>query len=375
MRRTAAGVGVAIALVVVGLTVSNQAAAAAFSGTFGPTIYNGLADVDGNGVVNGNDDSNAFFGSTNIINGGVDCNAWGATVNSGAAGDNVINGNDNCSLLAYDGTADGAPIEVASGSFSTINGAAIANGTPLPHVFPNPATPANNDIGDSRFAWSAINGRVDANGNETIEGSDCTNDLVGSANVLSNAQVAECGFVAPPAFDVNGLVDLNDDFTITSADSCASGCFFRHNVTNGVVQAEGPSITPSPSPSPSPSPTPSPTPVTPVIPRVTALTISDGGFNVGPRRDCHFVVSLDPGSNTTVTVNYAATATNARQIAPLTGTLVFTPGQTTKTIVVDVLNRRRRTGHVEVTLSGASGATITDGVGRCTIKARPAHRR
>ncbi len=45
----------------------------------------------------------------------------------------------------------------------------------------NAADPDNPDVGDSDFAWSAINGRVDSNGNEIIDAGDCAFGLIGEA--------------------------------------------------------------------------------------------------------------------------------------------------------------------------------------------------
>jgi hypothetical protein len=52
-----------------------MASAVAFSGGFSPTIISGGVDLNGDGVVSGRDDSNAFFGATSIIDGKLDCNA------------------------------------------------------------------------------------------------------------------------------------------------------------------------------------------------------------------------------------------------------------------------------------------------------------
>jgi hypothetical protein len=391
MRRTTVGVLIAMAMAVVGLTVSDGASAAPFTGGFSPTIFSGRADLNGDGIVNGRDDANEFYGDTHIIDGFLDCNNWGGTPNAGTSGGTSgITPADDCTLIGYDGTTDGVRIDVVDGSFATADGAPIPDGTPLPTVFPDPATPNNPDIGDSFFAWSTINGLVDANGDETIDDDDCHLGLIGQtadpglgdphdgADVLSGG-TNPCGFETVTSAANNGKVDLNDDGDIGPADTC-TGCFFRHNVTNGVVQAEGPTITPSPSPSPAPSVSPSASPSanptgpptgTPTVSTPPGgpgtITISDGGNNVGRRRDCHFLVRVDPAV-ATASVNYATEASNMRQITPSSGTLVFTPSQTTRTIVIDVLKRRHQQGVVEVRLSGATGATIADGVGRCTIK-------
>jgi hypothetical protein len=213
-----------------------------FSGGFSPFIVNGLADLNGDRTVTGRDDSNAFYGDTSIIDGGLDCNNW-TTDNDGTAGDGAINGFDDCTLIGYDGTANGVTIEVVDGEFQVGNGF-------LPTIF-NAADPDNPDVGDSDFAWSAIQGRVDSNGNEFIDFNDCHFGLVGVTldsglgdatngyDILGNnqANTDPCGFGAPtPAAADNGLVDLNSDHDITSADSCTNGCFFGHNVRLGLVQ-------------------------------------------------------------------------------------------------------------------------------------------
>ena len=47
------------------------------TGAFSPNIIGERADLNGGGIVNGADDSNAFYGDTSIIDGQLDCNAWG----------------------------------------------------------------------------------------------------------------------------------------------------------------------------------------------------------------------------------------------------------------------------------------------------------
>jgi Ca2+-binding RTX toxin-like protein len=222
------------------LLLAGRAEAVAFTGGVSPTIVSGLADLNGDGVANGRDDANEFYGATHIIDGGLDCDAWGATANAGSAGNGAIDGSDNCSLVGYDGTPDGVTIEVLAGVFQVANG-------PLPTVF-NALNPANPDIGDSQFAWSAIDGRVDSNGNEAIGGDDCHFGLIGKTtdvglgdatdgtDILGNPGANECGFANPPNTADNGLVDLNDDADITASDSCSNGCFFGHDVVLGKVQ-------------------------------------------------------------------------------------------------------------------------------------------
>jgi Ca2+-binding RTX toxin-like protein len=227
------------------LLLAAPASAAAFTGGFSPRIVSGLADLNGSRTVNGRDDANAFFGDTHIIDGKLDCDAWGATANDGNAGDGAITVLDECSLVGYDGTPDGVTIEVVAGVFQVDNG-------PLPTVF-NATDPDNPDVGDSDFAWSAIDGRVDSNGNETIDGDDCHFGLIGrtadtglgdptvGVDILGNDGTNQCGFAPEPNTADNGLVDLNSDSNITLAgDSCRNSCFFGHDVRAGKVQAECP---------------------------------------------------------------------------------------------------------------------------------------
>jgi Ca2+-binding RTX toxin-like protein len=224
------------------LVLAAPVAAAPLTGGFSPSIISGGADLNGDGVVNGRDDANAFYGDTHIIDGELDCDAWGPIANDGDPGDETITVADDCSLVGYDGTPDGVTIEVVDGAFQVANG-------PLPTVF-NAADRDNPDIGDSDFAWSAIDGRVDANGDEAIDGDDCHFGLIGQltdvglgdatdgADTLGNPGANECGFATPPNTADHGLVDLNSDADITSADSCANGCFFGLDVTLGKVQEQ-----------------------------------------------------------------------------------------------------------------------------------------
>jgi Ca2+-binding RTX toxin-like protein len=222
------------------LVLAGPAGAGALTGGFSPTVISGGADLNGDGVVNGRDDASEFYGDTSIIDGKLDCNTWGPNANAGSAGDEAITAADNCSLVGYDGTTDGVTIDVVAGVFDWPN-------RPLPTVF-NAADPDDPDVGASDFAWSAIDGRVDSNGNEGIDSDDCHFGLVGEdvdtglgdpkdgADILGNDGTNQCGFAIPPNTADNGLVDLNDDSDITGADSCSNGCFFGHDLVLGKVQ-------------------------------------------------------------------------------------------------------------------------------------------
>jgi hypothetical protein len=239
--------GTLFAFQAIALVGTQTASATPFSGGFSPTIIGGGADLNGDSVVNGRDDSNNFFGDTDIIDGKLDCDTW-ATANQGTAGSLTITTDDDCTLVAFDGTPDGVTITVTDGTFSW------PSGTALPTVY-NAADPANPGVAAADFAWSTIGGKVDSNGSESIDGGDCTFGLIGQtvdsglgvptdgADVLGSDP--GCGFAGTIPSANNGLVDLNSDETITSADSCTNGCFFGHNLSSGVVQAEGATAAPT----------------------------------------------------------------------------------------------------------------------------------
>ena len=240
-RRSVAALGVMslIAFSAV-LILAGPAAATPFTGGLSPTVINNLLDLNGDNEVTGADDSNAFYGDTAIINGALDCDAWSGP-NGGEAGDGVIDANDDCQMIAYDGTVDGVTIDVVDGSVDWPDGS-------FPEVF-NASDPDNPGVLESDFAWSTINGRVDSSGDETIDANDCSFDVIGTADILGNtlANTNPCGFANAPSAADNGKVDLNSDGNITAADTCEDGCFLGHNVTLGVVQVEGPQTEPPPS--------------------------------------------------------------------------------------------------------------------------------
>ena len=83
-------------------------------------------------------------------------------------------------------------------------------------------------------------------------------------------------------------------------------------------------------------------------------------------------ISLDQAAASAVTVNYATangSATAGSDYTAGSGTVSFAPGQTSKTIAVQVLADRlvEATETVRVTLSGATGASIADGEGVLSI--------
>jgi hypothetical protein len=224
---------------VASVTPTLTTAAVSPTGGLSPTIIGGKADLNGDGAITSADSWTAFYGDTSIISGQLDCDAWGTTANAGLAGDGTITahgspGADDCTLIGYDGTSDGVTITVEGGKFTKMDGNAIPDGTPLPTVF-NAASPNNNSVAAADFAWSTIYGRVDSNGNGSIDDQDCTFNAVGGASILGHD--ASCGNGTPIPSSLNGLVDKNADGQITSADSCTNGCFLGHNLSLGRVLA------------------------------------------------------------------------------------------------------------------------------------------
>lgn len=224
----------AAAVVAVLLSMATVAGAVAFTGTVAPTIFAGLADLNGSGTITAADSWTDFYGDTEIIGGGLDCDAW-VTANDGVDGDGVIDADDDCLLVGFDGTADGVTITVSDGHFVERDGVAIPNGAKLPAVF-NAGDPDNPSVVAADFAWQVLDGRVDANGNGLIDAGDCSVDIVNGWDILG----PDCGFNPPTAVANAGLIDVDGNSIITAADDSPSG-FFGHAVVDGFVQAVAPS--------------------------------------------------------------------------------------------------------------------------------------
>jgi hypothetical protein len=89
--------------------------------------------------------------------------------------------------------------------------------------------------------------------------------------------------------------------------------------------------------------------------------------------NANFTVTLSPASAQTVTVAYATangTATVGSDFTATSGTLTYTPGQTSKTIAVPILGGTvpEPTETFVVNLSGATNATIATAQGTGTIQ-------
>ncbi len=100
---------------------------------------------------------------------------------------------------------------------------------------------------------------------------------------------------------------------------------------------------------------------------------TDEILRIGPASQAVFTVRLNGPSATTVAVEYATasgTATSGSDFTPVSGTLTFAPGQTTRAVLVSTLPDAISEGSKAFTLalSNATGATVTGGPGGGTIK-------
>ena len=225
------------------LTFAGSASAAPFSGGVSPTISAGWPTSTVTVWSRAADDSNAFYGDTAIIDGKLDCDGWGilpADVNDGTAGDGAITAADDCTLVGYDGTPDWGHDSSGRWRYSR---SAIG---PLPTVFPqigdadNPTLATRPSPGRRSMAgWTRTVTRP-STATTAPSGSSARRSISarrrdGRDGRPRESGANECGFANPPALTDNGLVDLNSDGDITTADSCPR-CFLGHRVILGVVQ-------------------------------------------------------------------------------------------------------------------------------------------
>jgi chitinase len=129
-----------------------------------------------------------------------------------------------------------------------------------------------------------------------------------------------------------------------------------------------PTITPTPTPTATPTPTPTPTPAP------ATLNISNGAPRPArPGTGCAFTITLTRAATGVVTVDFATadgTAHAGSFYSSTMGTLTFAPGETSKTVNVNVLKRARKKKNFFMNLSNPVGAPVADGNGVCTIDRR-----
>lgn len=118
--------------------------------------------------------------------------------------------------------------------------------------------------------------------------------------------------------------------------------------------------------------------VAPVTISISDATVSEGDPSKGKKntgtqtRNMTFTVTLSAPATQTVSVSYNTvdgTATAGSDYLSTSGTLTFSPGQTSQTVTVEVIRDTTTEGDEAFTveLSAASGATIVDGSGLGTI--------
>lgn len=218
-------------LAAITITGSGIAGAADLSfGGYSPYVANGGADVNYDGVVNGLDDSTGFFNGTDLIDGHLDCDNWGLTLNDGGVGDGTIDGSDDCILQGYLVDDVETFIHVVDGFFAYTSTTAGGVKTPisdagwkLPWAYDSGTTfdLTSTDYELADWAWVVETGFVDYQHDGDGDTSDDAIDFL------------------PLGIDIeDGYVDVDDDGIVNdSGDDCSDECFFGLDVNNGKVQS------------------------------------------------------------------------------------------------------------------------------------------
>jgi hypothetical protein len=352
-----------VATLVVG---STPASAAGFTGGLSPTVFGGRLDINGSGGIGGRDDSNAFYGQTDVIDGGIDCDTWGATPNAGTSGSSAIDASDDCTLIGVDGSVDGATILVMDGAVATVDGVAVTDGYVMPAIF-NADRPFDSDATHADFGWRALGGRVDVNLSGAIDDLDCARGIVGEtddeglgapsdgADVLGASPA--CANDVAQTSAVDGLVDLNSDGRITNADTCADACFLGQNVEAGSLGGlPGPTIA-------------SFTPAT--GPAGTSVTIA--GTNLGGATEVRFngtaaAIVSNTGTMLAVTVPAGAT-TGPIAVATPNGETTSAAAFTVTTTPPGGPHQRTLTLELRRHLVALGAVTVADGETGCAVGA------
>jgi probable HAF family extracellular repeat protein len=116
-----------------------------------------------------------------------------------------------------------------------------------------------------------------------------------------------------------------------------------------------------------------PPPPPPVVPTISINDVSGNEGNKNSTTNFTFTVRLSQPTTATVSVGFTSangTATAGVDYNATSGTLVFGPGETSKTVVVVVRGDRTREADetFSVNLSGAAGGTLADAQGVGTIR-------
>lgn len=163
-------------------------------------------------------------------------------------------------------------------------------------------------------------------------------------------------FTVATAQDV--LAEGNETFTVRLSNptfSCV-GTFGLRCVSSGTITDDSGLVTIVDDEAPPPPPAPP-----------SELSVGDAPPKATIDTDCVHTVTLSPAAAGAVSVDFTATGA-VNQLANSTGSVSFAPGETTKTITLDVIKQKRALGIVTLVLSNASGADIVDGEATCNIK-------
>jgi len=168
-----------------------------------------------------------------------------------------------------------------------------------------------------------------------------------------------------------GFVASPGAFTTPPTDFSFKGSAPNPTPTPKPTPTPTPSPTPKPTPNPTPVPTPGPTPA-PTSPQLSVADVTVTEPSSGTT-SAEVAITLDKAPSLAVTVlvqTADGTATSPADYSSVSQTLIFTAGQTRKTINIpihaDNVNEPDETFTVRI--SGAVGATILDGTGVVTIR-------
>ena len=177
-----------------------------------------------------------------------------------------------------------------------------------------------------------------------VDGASITSVQAHTEDDLQNAQI----FILEP--------DGNDDitFTLVANVACASG---------GICSGTGTPITQVPSAHTIPAKRTATT---------SQLSVADTTASEEDDSTIDFVVTLNPASDESVTVDYATangSASTGDDYTAASGSLTFNAGDTTKTIQISIIDDTVVDNNetLTITLSNPSGAEISDGLATGTI--------
>ena len=170
--------------------------------------------------------------------------------------------------------------------------------------------------------------------------------------------------------DLNSLIPSGSGLHVAYANAINNNGQIAGVAFDAQGQAHGVLLTPCSS---SCDPPPPPPPPPPVVPTISINDVSGNEGNKNSTTNFTFTVRLSQPTTATVSVGF--TTANGTAIAGVdynstSGTLVFAPGETSKTVVVAVRGDRTREADetFSVNLSGAAAGTLADPQGTGTIR-------